>query len=177
MNKEKKSVLSILLSLQKYFKVCMAQKNFCQHMTYQVHISLKSPDSISYFGRMCGLAIKETDYKTRAWFVLNFACSSKQILQFLCSSLFPSVKWEWQHSFISQEWVLIIVCRTTAEMDVNSFFYCSQCRFCKAQSIAKGLKCHPWSCNTRKNFPVSWKSSLHCSWMSQPLCYHINSIY
>lgn len=61
----------------------MSQKNFCQYVTYQEDISLKSPDSISYLGRMCGLVIKEIDYKTSAWFVLNFACSSKQIPQFL----------------------------------------------------------------------------------------------
>lgn len=49
-------------------------------------------------------------------------------------------------------WVLIIVCRIPVEMDVNSFFCFSQCRFCNAQSIAKGLTYHSWSCNRRKRF-------------------------
>lgn len=121
-------------------------------MTCQVDISLKSPDSISCLGRMCSLVIKETDYKTRTWFLLNFACSSKQILQFLYSLVLPSVKWEWQYSFISQGWALIIVCRTPVEIDVNSFFCCSQCRFCNAQFIAKGWTYCSWSCNRRKLF-------------------------
>lgn len=52
-------------------------------MTYQVNKSLKSPDRIFYLGRMCGLVIKETDYKTRAWFVLNFVAVSKSFSSLL----------------------------------------------------------------------------------------------
>lgn len=61
------------------------------------YISLKSPDSIfhSTLGRMCGPVIKERDYEASAWFVLNFACNTKQILQLLWGLVFPSVKWEW----------------------------------------------------------------------------------